>query len=130
MRLIQSTFLVIRLILLIGSVLLYKGTDFVEAQEQDSIPGVTLGLLYESEFYPALAVHPFEASPSTPRIAQEIETIIANDLRYSDRFEVMDSIPEGIVGDGIDYQLWDQLGAVWLLSGSVETQLTLSLIHI
>ena len=123
MRLIQSTFLVIRLILLIGSGFLYKGTDFVEAQEQDSIPGVTLGLLYESEFYPALAVHPFEVNPGTPRIAQEIETIIANDLRYSDRFEVMDSIPEGIVGDGIDYQLWDQLGAVWLLSGSVEPQL-------
>ena len=123
MRLIQSTFLVIRLILLIGLGFFYKGPDFVVAQEQDSIPGVTLGLLYESEFYPALAVHPFEASPSTPRIAQEIETIIANDLRYSDRFEVMDSIPEGIVGDGIDYQLWDQLGAVWLLSGSVETQL-------
>ena len=123
MRLIQSTFLVIRLILLIGSGFLYKGTDFVEAQEQDSIPGVTLGLLYESEFYPALAVHPFEVNPGTPRIAQEIETIIANDLRYSDRFEVMDSIPEEIVGDGIDYQLWDQLGAVWLLSGSVETQL-------
>ena len=123
MRLIQSTFLVIRLILLIGSGFLYKGTDFVEAQEQDSIPGVTLGLLYESEFYPALAVHPFEANPGTPRIAQEIETIIANDLRYSDRFEVMDSIPEEIVGDGIDYQLWDQLGAVWLLSGSVEPQL-------
>tara|TARA_B100001559_G_scaffold156695_1_gene131343 strand:- start:15 stop:1415 length:1401 start_codon:yes stop_codon:yes gene_type:complete len=123
MRLIQSTFLVIRLILLIGSGFLYKGTDFVEAQEQDSIPGVTLGLLYESEFYPALAVHPFEVNPGTPRIAQEIETIIANDLRYSDRFEVMDSIPEEIVGDGIDYQLWDQLGAVWLLSGSVEPQL-------
>ena len=35
----------------------------------------------------------------------------------------MDSIPEEIVGDGIDYQLWDQLGAVWLLSGSVEPQL-------
>ena len=96
----------------------------LDAQVQDSIPGVTLGLLYESEFYPALAVHPFSGESDAGEIAREIETIIANDLRYSDRFEVMDSIPLGLVGEGIDYQLWDQLGAVWLLSGSVQRQAT------
>lgn len=96
----------------------------LDAQVQDSIPGVTLGLLYESEFYPALAVHPFSGESDAGEIAREIETIIANDLRYSDRFEIMDSIPLGLVGEGIDYQLWDQLGAVWLLSGSVQRQAT------
>ncbi|HIF07634.1 MAG TPA: hypothetical protein EYQ64_12000, partial [Gemmatimonadetes bacterium] len=86
----------------------------------DSIPGVTLGLLYESEFQPALAVQPFLGSLGGESVASQVEAIIARDLRYSDRFEVMDALPGSLVGDGVDYQLWDQLGAVWLVSGSLE----------
>jgi len=90
------------------------------AAQQDSIPGVTLGLLYEAEFQPALAVQPFLGRLGGESVASRIEAIIARDLRYSDRFEVMDSLPRSLVGNEIDYQLWDQLGAVWLVSGSVE----------
>ena len=90
------------------------------AAQQDSIPGVTLGLLYEAEFQPALAVQPFSGRLGGESLASRIEAIIARDLRYSDRFEVMDSLPASLVADEIDYQLWDQLGAVWLVSGSLE----------
>ena len=90
------------------------------AAQRDSIPGVTLGLLYESEFQPALAVQPFSGRLGGELAALRVETIIATDLRYSDRFQVMDSLPASLVSDEVDYQLWDQLGAVWLLSGSVE----------
>ena len=90
------------------------------AAQQDSIPGVTLGLLYEAEFQPALAVQPFRGRLGGEAVAPRVEAIIARDLRYSDRFEVMDSLPAALVGDEVDYQLWDQLGAVWLLSGSLE----------
>lgn len=90
------------------------------AAQQDSIPGVTLGLLYEAEFQPALAVQPFVGRLGGESVASQVEAIIARDLRYSDRFEVMDSLPSSLVGDEIDYQLWDQLGAVWLVSGSLE----------
>jgi TolB protein len=90
------------------------------AAQRDSIPGVTLGLLYESEFQPALAVQPFSGPLGGELAALQVETIIATDLRYSDRFQVMDSLPASLVSDEVDYQLWDQLGAVWLLSGSVE----------
>ncbi len=86
----------------------------------DSIPGVTLGLLYESEFQPALAVQPFSGRLGGETLAPRVEAIIARDLRYSDRFEIMDSLPASLVRDEIDYQLWDQLGAVWLVSGSLE----------
>ena len=86
----------------------------------DSIPGVTLGLLYESEFQPALAVQPFTGRLGGESAASRVEAIIARDLRYSDRFEVMDALPVALVGDEVDYQLWDQLGAVWLVSGSLE----------
>ena len=92
---------------------------FLTAQ-QDSIPGVTLGLLYEAEFQPALAVQPFSGRLGGESWATRVEAIIARDLRYSDRFEVMDSLPASLVRDEIDYQLWDQLGAVWLVSGSLE----------
>lgn len=90
------------------------------AQERDSIPGVTLGLLYETGFQPALAVQPFFGRLGGEATAPQVEAIMARDLRYSDRFEVMDSLPAALVGDEIDYQLWDQLGAVWLLSGALE----------
>ena len=90
------------------------------AAQQDSIPGVTLGLLYESEFQPALAVQPFSGRLGGELAALRVEAIIATDLRYSDRFQVMDSLPASLVSDEVDYQLWDQLGAVWLLSGSLE----------
>jgi len=90
------------------------------AAQLDSIPGVTLGLLYESEFQPALAVQPFVGRLGGQLVASRVEAIIARDLRYSDRFEVMDSLPASLVGDEIDYRLWDQLDAVWLVSGSLE----------
>ena len=90
------------------------------AQVPDSIPGVTLGLLYETGYQPALAIQPFSGRLGGEAAASHVETIIARDLRYSDRFEVMDSLPASLVGDEVDYQLWDQLGAVWLLSGALE----------
>ena len=92
----------------------------VMAQVEDTIPGVTLGLLYETGCQPALAIQPFSGSLGGEASASRVEAIIARDLRYSDRFEIMDSIPPSLVSEAIDYQLWDQLGAVWLLSGALE----------
>ena len=90
------------------------------AQERDSIPGVTLGLVYESSFTPALAVRHFTARFGGEAAADQVEAIMARDLRSSDRFQVMDSLPAELTGDAVDYQLWDRLGAVWLLTGQVE----------
>ncbi len=72
------------------------------AQVQDSIPGVTLGLLYETGYQPALAIQPFSGRLGGETAASQVEAIMARDLRYSDRFEVMDSLPESLVGDEID----------------------------
>lgn len=90
------------------------------AQERE-FPGVHLGLVYEAGYAPALAVKPFAGRFGGAAAVAQIEAIIARDLRYSDRYQVMDSIPPALAGgEGIDYSLWDRLGAVWLLSGSVE----------
>lgn len=89
--------------------------------QEERFPGVELGLAYESNFVPSLAVKPLAARFGGAAAATQIETIIARDLRYSDRYNVMDSIPAALVaGEGIDYGLWDNLGAVWLLGGAVE----------
>ena len=87
----------------------------------DSIPGVRLGLLYESTFQPVLAVKPFTGRFGGTGAAPRVEAIISRDLRYSDRFEMLDSLPASMAGgEGVDYRLWDQLGAVWLVTGRLE----------
>jgi len=90
------------------------------ARAQDQIPGVSLGLVYSSSYVPALALQPFTGSFGGEGLAPEVEAIIGRDLHDSDRFEVMDSLPAGLVGESVDYSLWDRLGAVWLVTGRVE----------
>jgi len=102
-------------------VLTLVGGARVGAQERDSIPGVTLGLVYETSYTPALAIRPFTGRFGGESAAAQVEAIIARDLRYSDRFQVMDSLPTALTGDVIDYRLWDRLGAVWLLAGQVKS---------
>lgn len=87
---------------------------------QDQIPGVSLGLVYTGSYVPALAIQPFTGRFGGSGLAPEVETIIGNDLRNSDRFEMLDRLPSGFVRDQVDYALWDRLGAVWLVTGTLE----------
>ncbi len=89
------------------------------AQDQQ-IPGVRLGLVYENEPRPALGIQPFTGTFGGVAVAWEIEEIIANDLVNSDRFEVLDSLPAALVGGTVDFALWDRIGASWLVTGTVE----------
>ena len=52
--------------------------------------------------------------------ASQVEAIVGRDLRNSDQFEVIDSLPDAMVGSQVDYPLWDRLGAVWLVTGEIE----------
>jgi TolB protein len=87
---------------------------------QEDLPGVELGLFYSSTYLPALAVQPFTGSFGGESLAPQVEAIVGRDLRNSDRFEVLDSLPPALVGEQVDYALWDRLGAVWLVTGEVE----------
>ncbi len=87
----------------------------------DTFPGVRLGLRYETSYQPALAIKSFTSRFGGGGVGAETEVIIAQDLRFSDRFEMMDSLPASLLGEGVDYNLWDQLGATWLLTGQVES---------
>lgn len=90
------------------------------AQEPDQIPGVSLGLVYETAYQPTLAVKPFAGRLGGAGVAPDVETIIGRDLRNSDRFQMLDQLPEGLRDDAVDYALWDRLGADWLVDGQVE----------
>jgi TolB protein len=96
------------------------GAGGVGAQEVDQIPGVSLGLVYASSYLPALAIQPFTGSFGGEGVAPQAEAIVGRDLRNSDRFEVMDQLPSGLMRDQVDYALWDRLGAVWLVTGRLE----------
>ncbi|MEX0979935.1 MAG: hypothetical protein WDZ89_02505, partial [Gemmatimonadota bacterium] len=59
------------------------------AQEPENFPGVTLGLTYEERFTPVLGVKPFGSRFGGAAVAPQVEAIIARDLTYSNRFDVM-----------------------------------------
>lgn len=114
---------VTRLTLLTGLFLSYGaglGNMAAGQEREDTFPGVRLGLVYETSYQPVLAIKPFSGRFGGGGVDVQVEAIIARDLRYSDRFELLDSLPASLVGEGIDYTLWDQLGATWLMSGQVE----------
>ena len=90
------------------------------AQETETLPGVRLGLAYENAFMPALAIQPFGGRLGGEAAAGQVEAIVGRDLRYSDRFQILDSLPSEMGGTEVDYALWDRIGAVWLLTGQLE----------
>ena len=111
----------------IASVLLALGWlasgAILDASAQDveeRFPGVSLGLSYETRTLPTLAIQPFTGRFGGQSQASQVENIVARDLRYSDRFGVMDALPAALVRDEVDYALWDQIGATWLITGRVE----------
>lgn len=107
------------LLAVLGCTGLLNGVTGLSAQEPQP-PGVRLGLVYENEPRPALGVQPFAGSFGGVSAAKEVEDIISRDLVNSDRFQVLDSLPDALVGGTVDYALWDRIGASWLVTGSLE----------
>ena len=107
-----------RLFAALASLALATAVTGLAAQEEETaIPGVPLGFVYESERVPPIAIRPITGSDWASRI----EDILARDLDYSDRFFVMKSLPDGLQGEGVQYLLWDEFGADWLLTGNIES---------
>ncbi|MEM7416405.1 MAG: hypothetical protein AAF389_12955 [Gemmatimonadota bacterium] len=111
---------VARVARVMGVVLVMAAVGAPSAHAQDELPGVELGLFYTNSYVPALAIQPFAGSFGGEGITDQVEAIIGRDLRNSNRFNVLDSIPEAFTGTDVDYALWDRMGAVWLVTGEVE----------
>ena len=89
-------------------------------EEEAAIPGVSLGTVYEATYVPPIAVLPFEGRLGGESEAQAVHDIVVRDLRYSDRFQVVDSLPPTLAGRGVDYGLWDGMGADWLVRATLD----------
>lgn len=100
--------------------LLLIGWIFLPAALSAQDPeGVRLGLLYQPEYQPGLVVLPFEATGGTAQTATSVQSIIAQDLDYSDRFQLR-SVTEGApANEPINLALWKERGADWVLDGSL-----------
>ena len=107
-----------RLVAALASLALATAATGLAAQEEETaIPGVPLGFVYENERVPPIAIRPITGSDR----ASQVEDILARDLDFSDRFYVMESLPAGLEGEGVQYLLWDEFGADWLLTGNIES---------
>lgn len=110
--------LVTGLLLLIGMALPVRAS----AQEpgDTTLPrGVELRLVYETQYRDRVAVQPF-IGQGVGRALEEVHRIVQRDLDYSDRFEMMFSIPAHLREGERDYSAWNSLGVVYLVTGSME----------
>lgn len=93
------------------------------AQEPDTtqLPtGVRLGMIYQTLQRPSLALRPFTADEELESMASQVGSILARDLDYSDRFEIFETPPQ-LESGPVDYEEWDGLGVVYVVSGHLET---------
>ena len=91
----------------------------LRAQEED-LSSVRVGIRYEPGYVPALVVAPLRSPPGLEATAAQIADILGTDLDYSDRFEIF-PVPDSLLTGGpINYGLWNQLGAVWLVTADVS----------
>ena len=91
------------------------------AQVRDSIPtDVRVGIVYQPAFRPGIVVPVMAADIGLEPVADSARAILRRDFDYSDRLQIM-SAGDSVPSDGpINYRLWDELGAVWLLVGALE----------
>ena len=97
------------------------GPGALVAQEPDTTmpAGVRLRLVYQTQYRDRVAVQPFTGQ-GVGRASDEVHRIIRRDLDYSDRFEMMFNIPVRLQDGAPDYAAWNDLGVVYLLTGSLE----------
>ena len=83
-------------------------------------PGdVRVGITYTPGYLPGLVMTPVESDGTLAGYAVQVDSILRRDLDYADRFEII-PVPEDLSTDGpVNYGLWNQLGAVWLVVSEV-----------
>lgn len=110
----------IRRIFLLPFVVLAFASSLEAQQDTTRLPtGVRLGMIYQTLQRPVLAVRPFTAEDGLEWAAEEVGAIVRRDLDYSDRFEIFETPPQLATGP-VDYDAWNGLGVVYVVTGAVE----------
>lgn len=108
--------------LLLGFLLLGMASPLSAQQDTTGLPtGVRLGMIYQTLKRPALAMRPITGAFEVSEVAQAVDDIVRRDLDYSDRFEIFATPPQLEEGP-IEYEPWNKLGVVYLVTGEVEPQ--------
>lgn len=93
---------------------------FVPSLRAQDRGDVRLGITYTPGYQPGLVMTAVSHQTELSEPAREAEAILRTDLQYADRFELI-PIPDSIrSADGVNYGLWNQLGAVWLVNSEVS----------
>lgn len=87
------------------------------AQEPE---GVRLGLMYQPEYQPGFVVLPFAAEGGVGSVTQASNSIVRQDLEFSNRFEMMQGAAGVEPGESINLALWKERGADWVLDGALS----------
>lgn len=91
-----------------------------DPRDEDRVPtGVRLGLIYETSARDRLAVRPISGEGGASGVAEMVTGILRTDLDYSDRYEMAD-VPRRLTSGPVDYGPWNDLGLVWLLTGTLR----------
>jgi TolB protein len=107
--------------LLLGALWLAPATAGAQQPERDSIPtDVRVGILYQPAFRPGVVMPPIAAPAELAQLADSARAIILRDLDYSDRLQVLQVGKDVPVEGPVNYALWDEMGAVWLVIGALE----------
>lgn len=81
---------------------------------------VRLGITYTPGYQPGLVMTAIAADSTAADVATAVEEILRRDLAYADRFEIIPA-PDSLGAEGpVNYPLWNQLGAVWLVASDME----------
>lgn len=105
------------LCLLAGLLLSAAVAPAAAAQEDE---GVRVGIRYEPGYVPGMAVTDVSGRPSLSAVAARVDSILRRDLDFSDRFDML-NVPDSLgTGTGVNYGLWNEMGAVWLVTASVS----------
>lgn len=87
------------------------------AQDQGD---VRLGITYSPGYQPGLVMTAVGHTREVADPARAAEVILRQDLLYADRFEVI-PIPDSVrSSEGVNYGLWNELGAVWLVNSEMS----------
>ncbi|MEN8143683.1 MAG: hypothetical protein ABFS14_01910 [Gemmatimonadota bacterium] len=80
---------------------------------------VRIGITYTPGFRPGLVMTPVTAGPGLEAMGVAVDSVLRQDLDFSDRFQIIES-PEAVPEGPINYGLWNQIGAVWLVTGDLS----------
>lgn len=108
-------------IMIVLSLAVLQATPAWSQEGRDSIPSdVRVGIVYQPGFRPGIVVPAVAAEIGVEPVADSVRVMIRRDLDFSDRLQVMAVGEDLPLETPINYGLWDELGAVWLLVGAVE----------